>query len=335
MDEVFPRKNPTSEIPIRVSVVIPARNEEIHVGDLLASLEALDFSREHLEIIVVNHDSNDGTSAIARKAGARVVDKHGGSIASARNAGARQAAGDVIAFIDADCTVAKDWLNVALPHFSDPRVGAVGRSWPLVPAEPSTWARSILRKQAEIQAGSSRGRWLSSGNMLVRRHVFFEVGEFDEALGTCEDVDLSYRIASKYLIIEDLKIRWWHHGEPRTFWQLFRKELWRGRDGLLGVARHGFRLDEMPTLILPLYFLLTLALFLSSLLVVSFGRWQLPLATCAGAAFFIPLFLLAAFRSLRTGGLRYVGHFTVFYAVYFLARGFSPFYAWPNIKRQS
>src|ERR1051325_10153802 len=180
MDEVFPRKNPTSEIPIRVSVVIPARNEEIHVGDLLASLEALDFSREHLEIIVVNHDSNDGTSAIARKAGARVVDKHGGSIASARNAGARQAAGDVIAFIDADCTVAKDWLNVALPHFSDPRAGAVGEGWP---------PRRVLRKQAEIQAGSSRRRWLSSGNMLVRRPVFFEVGEFDEALGTCEDVD--------------------------------------------------------------------------------------------------------------------------------------------------
>ena len=72
---------------LAVSIVIPARNEEENVGALLESLAALNFPREKLEIILVNHESTDRTGDIARAYGAKVVMKKGGTISSARNLG--------------------------------------------------------------------------------------------------------------------------------------------------------------------------------------------------------------------------------------------------------
>src|SRR5689334_7738390 len=110
--------------PLVVSIVIPARNEEENVGALLESLAALNFPREKLEIIVVEHESTDRTGEIARAYGAKVVVKTGGTISSARNFGVCHAGAPIVAFLDADCTVSEDWLERALPYFTDARVGA-------------------------------------------------------------------------------------------------------------------------------------------------------------------------------------------------------------------
>src|SRR6266508_201410 len=131
---------------VAVSIVIPARNEEENLGALLASIAGLDFPHERLEIILVDHESTDRTGEIACGAGATVLRKQGGTISSARNFGASHAAAPIVAFLDADCTVAEDWLKRALPHFADSKVGAVG-SYYVVPLEPSTWVRRVLHAQ--------------------------------------------------------------------------------------------------------------------------------------------------------------------------------------------
>jgi glycosyltransferase involved in cell wall biosynthesis len=313
-----------------VSIIIPARDEEKNLTALLASLGGLEFPHKQLEIIVVDHESSDDTRGVALSAGARVLIKQGGTIASVRNFGASVASGQILAFVDADCTVAKDWLSKALSHFADPQVGAVG-SYHLVPLEPPTWVRKVLQKQIEARSKLAEAKWLPSGNMLIRRDVFWECNGFDESLTTCEDVDLSFRVAQRHRLIPDISVRCWHHGEPTTLWEVFRKELWRGHDNFLGALRHGLRFAEIPSLFLPLYFVVALTLFLASPLIAAVMGWGVLWSIVwTGMLFISPVLLLAVFMSARSGALGYAPHFALFYVVYFLARGFAPLYEWRN-----
>jgi glycosyltransferase involved in cell wall biosynthesis len=319
------------ESHVMVSVIVPARNEEPHLPALLESLARVEYPRERMEVIVVDHQSTDETSRIARKWGATVISHQGGTIASVRNRGARAAKGDVLAFLDADCTVDALWLSTAVRHFVDPRVGAVG-SYHAVPLDPPTWVRTILQKQIEARLPLSDATWLPSGNMFVRRDVFDSCGGFDESLATCEDVDLSYRIGQQYRLVADARVRCWHHGEPRTLWEVFRKELWRGRDNLLGAIRHGITLSELPSLVLPLYFLLALSSLLFGLaLSLAQGVMSTVWLLGSGIALFGPLAALAAVLSIRSRAPRYFVHFGAYFLTYFIARGLGPAYAWRNI----
>ena len=107
---------------MRVSVVVPARNEERF---LPACLEAL--RRQTLgdfELIVVDSASSDRTGEIARAFGARVIRLEKPGVSRARQAGFEAAKGDVIASTDADTIVPPDWLERLTAPFSDPQVVA-------------------------------------------------------------------------------------------------------------------------------------------------------------------------------------------------------------------
>ena len=79
------------------------------------------------EVLVVDDRSSDGTAAVARAAGARVVPSTAGSAGGARNVGMAAASGDALAFLDCDATVSANWLERAAVHFArDHRIFAVG-----------------------------------------------------------------------------------------------------------------------------------------------------------------------------------------------------------------
>ena len=91
---------------MKLSVVVPAFNEErLLAGSLAAiraALRAFDQAGWTCELIVCDNNSTDGTAGIARAAGARVVFEPVNQIARARNAGAAQASGEWLLFVDAD-----------------------------------------------------------------------------------------------------------------------------------------------------------------------------------------------------------------------------------------
>ncbi len=100
-----------------ISVIIAAYNEEKYIHRPLSSLLQQDFSGDW-EIVVVNDCSSARTAKVVeefQKKNTKIrlinMDKRSG-VAVASNAGAREAKGNIIAFLDADCEVTNKWLNI-------------------------------------------------------------------------------------------------------------------------------------------------------------------------------------------------------------------------------
>ena len=110
--------------PPAVSFIIPAYNEEVLVGGTIAALyDAMDGLPLRYEIIVVNDASTDRTAEVGRSSGGRVIDVHKRQIAAVRNAGAREARGELFIFVDADTMAPESTIRAALAEMS---AGAVG-----------------------------------------------------------------------------------------------------------------------------------------------------------------------------------------------------------------
>lgn len=100
-----------------LSVVVPYYNMGRYIGETIASLQKSAYG--DLEILIVNDGSTNAASLQAlesyrNKSGIIVIDTPNGGLAHARNTGARAAAGEYLAFLDADDTVAPDYYAKAI-----------------------------------------------------------------------------------------------------------------------------------------------------------------------------------------------------------------------------
>ncbi len=113
------------ELPT-VSLIVPAYDEEEVIAAKVANALALDYPRERLQLIVASDGSTDATAERARAAGAGLVLElpPGGKVA-ALNAAAEQAAGEILAFSDANSVWARDALRRLVAPFADRGVGYV------------------------------------------------------------------------------------------------------------------------------------------------------------------------------------------------------------------
>jgi len=110
-----------------ISAIVPAYNEENYLSYCLRSLINQDFPKKDYEIIVIDNNSTDKTASIAKKFGARVVKEENQGLTYARIRGIKEAKGEIIAFVDADTTVNKDWLKQILSLYQkNPKIVGLG-----------------------------------------------------------------------------------------------------------------------------------------------------------------------------------------------------------------
>lgn len=94
---------------MKISVVIPAYNEEKLLPRTLASLKRQ--TRPPDEIIVLNASSTDATEEVSRRAGADVVTLPKRTIGYSRQQGILRATGDIVLQTDADAQLPDDWIG--------------------------------------------------------------------------------------------------------------------------------------------------------------------------------------------------------------------------------
>ncbi|HAF69763.1 TPA: glycosyl transferase [Candidatus Acetothermia bacterium] len=110
---------------VRISVVVPAHNEEEVLPACLAALRSQSISE--FELIVVDSASTDRTGEVARAHGAQVVRVERPGLARARQAGFEAASGEIVATTDADSQPPPDWLARLGAALADPEVGGFKR----------------------------------------------------------------------------------------------------------------------------------------------------------------------------------------------------------------
>ena len=313
-----------------VSVVIPARNEEACIDRCLGAIRGMKTSTAEVEIVVVDNNSADSTAAIAKKYGAVVVAKKEGTIGSLRNAGAAVSKGDFIAFLDADCIVPGDWLDKAFSFFARDRGMIIG--FRMTIPDDSNWvARSwdLLFSKRNVTA---EVEWLPSGNMIMAREAFLSIGGFDEGLETNEDCDLCFRLGKQgYRVLSCADTAVVHLRPPRSLGQVFRKELWHGKEIFKVFVDDLIRSKDINIMRrknskIVLYALCNLAFILAFLfsLVIAFSmKMLLPLGIALALPFVTSFVLACAYMRSHKDNKRMIMGLTMLLVVYGLSRAVS------------
>jgi GT2 family glycosyltransferase len=266
-----------------VSFVIPVRNDAERLGRCIRSILATRYPADRVEILVADNGSVDDSAGVARRAGATVLDLPGLSVAQLRNRAAQGARGSILAFVDADHEIVPGWLEGAAETMGDERVGAVGALCE-APSD-GTWVQRTYDLLRRRPGGIRDVEWLGSGNMAVLHQPFEALGGFDVSLHTCEDVDLCRRLrGAGWRVVQDPRLRNVHLGDPATLGDLFRSELWRGRDNLRASLRGPVRLAELPSVVYPVAELALLGLGLTGLAVGSIAGLSLSALSIGGIA---------------------------------------------------
>ena len=185
--ETNPRETGRSCSP-RISLIVPAYNEEKYLPALLDSVEAARARYRgepgDIEVIVADDGSTDGTAALAEARGCRVVRVAARCIAGARNAGARVARGEIVAFVDADSRIHPETFNAIAETMSGDRIVAG-----MTGVTMERWSAGIAVTYALMVPLV----WLTgfdTGVVFCRRADFEALGGYDETLKVAEDVKL-------------------------------------------------------------------------------------------------------------------------------------------------
>ena len=168
-----------------LSFVVPAYNEELELpSTLLAIHAAAAATAETYEIIVVNDASTDATAAVAVSGGARVVTIDRRQIAAARNAGAREAQGDVLFFVDADTRIAPSHVTGALRALAAGCAG--GGAHVTTDGQIPLWGRVFVHVFSAFYFTAAN---LGAGAFLfTTRGNFQAAGGFDDRLFAGEEI---------------------------------------------------------------------------------------------------------------------------------------------------
>lgn len=212
-----------------ISVVIPNYNGSRTIGKCLEALMSSKYDR--YEVIVVDDGSSDNSVDIISSFPCRLIkfDRHAGA-AKARNAGARESAGEVLFFIDADCIVSDDTLLLVHRAIKDLKDTVVGGSYTPLSYDNNFFSvfQSIYINYSEYKR--KEPDYIATHSMAIEKRIFEESSGFPELfLPIIEDVEFSHRLRRagyRLLMAPDILVR---HIFNFTFWKSLKNAFRKSR----------------------------------------------------------------------------------------------------------
>ncbi len=177
---------------MRISVIIPAYNEEKYIGRCLEALKRQEYDKEY-EIIVADNSSTDRTGDIAREFGAKVAYEAEKGISKALMRGVTEAEGEIFIFTDADSEAPPMWLKTIDDIFGENlELAAAGGPYCFydAPAGVNKFMKKIIFPGWKVAANGI----LPCVNFAVRREAYHRVGGFNPKINWGQDIDISKRL---------------------------------------------------------------------------------------------------------------------------------------------
>jgi len=199
-----------------LSVVIPVRNDAERLSRCLQSLKAQ--TAVGFEVLVIDDGSDDDCAQAACREGARVVRQEKKGAAAARNRGVSDAAGDIILFTDADCICDPHWVERLSRPLLAGKDGAVGRCT----SRQKHWLARLVQAELDERYAClghhQQVDFLNTGNCGFLKKILLK-DPFDETFRWLEDVELSFRMASRgyrMVYVSDALVE---HPHPKSLWR--------------------------------------------------------------------------------------------------------------------
>lgn len=183
----------------KISVIIPARDEEKNIGSVLESVLYQNYPSDMYEVIVVNDRSTDKTAEIAAEYELKysnlkviTISESGKILIGKQNAldiGIKAATGEIILLTDADCIVDKNWVKSMNRFFFNDEIGIVVGKTEIIEEESNsflykiqTLTHRVLMEVAQIPIMFGFYTSGMGNNLAIRRDGYFKIGGY-EGLG--------------------------------------------------------------------------------------------------------------------------------------------------------
>lgn len=198
---------------MNISIISTVKNESNTLKPFLNSLLRQNCSFD--EIIVVDGGSNDGTLEILKEYSQtnrkiKFLKKYG-NISVGRNAGAKYAGNDILAFIDGGCIAKDNWLKELTKPFQNKNVDVVAGFYDV--KTPNAFSTAAAPFHGVLKRRFNRQTFLPSARSLaVKKDVFNIIGGFNEKLYWAgEDTLFSYQLSIK-------EIRLFRTQKAQVYW---------------------------------------------------------------------------------------------------------------------
>ncbi len=202
------------KLKTEVSIIVRTKNEATHIKDLLDSMVNNDIISPSTEVVIVDGHSSDETVNIASRYPVKIVVESTGTRGGASNVGWKNASGNVIVYIDADCLTVRNWIEEILKHFEDEKVAVVGGPDLTFPSTKSYFEKaSGLLDELRVAPSHKQNAIfrLRGCNIAYRKSALAKSKGFDNSLHVGEETELIYRLHKMgYRLILDSSIIVYH-----------------------------------------------------------------------------------------------------------------------------
>lgn len=187
---------------MKLTIVIPAYNEEAYLGDCLRHVlddVAQTAGLGPIEVLVIDNASTDGTAEVARSfPGVRVAHEPDKGLTKARQRGLEEAGGEIIGYVDADTRMPRGWCRQVIGRFAaEPATVCI--SGPYVYYDLGWFAKVLVRIYwwVAVPVAALTGYMAVGGNFAARRTALVKIGGFDRSIAFYgEDTDIARRLSS-------------------------------------------------------------------------------------------------------------------------------------------
>ncbi len=196
-----------------ISIIIPVRNEEEHIGKLLTDIQSQLYPSEYIEVLVIDDDSTDNTVKIINELNfknvkvipLKVDEKINSYKKRAITLGVNNSGAELIVTTDGDCRVSENWIACIVDYYLKEKVQLI--SAPVSYHFEKTWFEKIQTIEFQYLIGASAAcikngmpNTCNGANMIYTRSLFHEIDGYEgiDMKASGDDEMLLHKVYNKY-----------------------------------------------------------------------------------------------------------------------------------------